>query len=66
MSSEPRPPRALLLCALAAGLLFVAHPALAQQVSIDLGDGQSFSLRTVQLFLLITLLSRSRPASRSW
>ena len=28
----------------------------AQDISIDLGDGQSFSLRTVQLFLLITLL----------
>ena len=26
-------------------------------MTIDLGDGQSFSLRTVQLFLLITLLS---------
>ena len=37
--------------------VLLAHPALAQQVSIDLGDGQSFSLRTVQLFLLITLLS---------
>ena len=35
----------------------LAHPALAQDVSISLGDGQSLSLRTVQLFLLITLLS---------
>ena len=38
-------------------LLFLAHPAMAQEISINLGDGQSFSLRTVQLFLLITLLS---------
>ena len=30
---------------------------MAQDISINLGDGQSFSLRTVQLFLLITLLS---------
>ena len=44
-------------CAVVAGLLLFAHPALAQEVSINLGDGQSFSLRTVQLFLLITLLS---------
>ena len=57
MSSEPRLPRAILLCALAAGLLFAAQAATAQEISINLGDGQSFSLRTVQLFLLITLLS---------
>ena len=38
-------------------LVLLAHPALAQEISIDLGDGQSFSLRTVQLFLLVTLLS---------
>ena len=37
--------------------LLLAGPAHAQAVTIDLGDGQSFSLRTVQLFLLITLLS---------
>jgi flagellar biosynthetic protein FliP len=47
----------ILLLALAAGLLFATHPASAQDISINLGDGQSFSLRTVQLFLLITLLS---------
>ncbi len=57
MNSEPGRRRAILLLALAAGLLFVAHPVAAQQISIDLGDGQSFSLRTVQLFLLVTLLS---------
>jgi flagellar biosynthetic protein FliP len=38
-------------------LAILAGPALAQAVTIDLGEGQSFSLRTVQLFLLITLLS---------
>ncbi len=42
--------------AVLAALAF-AHPAAAQDISINLGDGQSFSLRTVQLFLLITLLS---------
>jgi flagellar biosynthetic protein FliP len=46
-----------LLGALAAGLVLVAHPALAQQISIDFGDGQSLTLRTVQLFILLTLLS---------
>ena len=30
---------------------------MAQDVSINLGDGQSISLRTVQLFILLTLLS---------
>lgn len=44
---------ALLLVA----LLVAGHAAHAQSVTIDLGDGQSFSLRTVQLFLLITVLS---------
>ena len=43
--------------ALVVGLVLLAHPALAQEISINLGDGQSFSLRTVQLFLLVTLLS---------
>jgi flagellar biosynthetic protein FliP len=41
----------------AAVLILAAHAAAAQEISTDLGDGQSFSLRTVQLFLLITLLS---------
>ena len=47
----------MLLLALAAVFLLVALPAAAQQIQIDLGNGQSFSLRTVQLFLLLTLLS---------
>jgi flagellar biosynthetic protein FliP len=46
-----------LLLAVTAILLLVALPAAAQQIQIDLGNGQSFSLRTVQLFLLLTLLS---------
>ncbi len=57
MSSERLPIRALGLGALAAGLVLLAHPAVAQQVSIDLGTGQSISLRTVQLLLLLTVLS---------
>ncbi len=58
-NSEPCRRRVILLLGLAAGLLFVllGDPAAAQDISIDLGDGQSFSLRTVQLFVLITLLS---------
>jgi flagellar biosynthetic protein FliP len=45
------------LAVFAAGVLLVSGPALAQDVSISLGDGQSISLRTVQLFILLTLLS---------
>jgi flagellar biosynthetic protein FliP len=57
MSSEPGPRRVFRFLGLAAAGLVVAHAASAQQISIELGDGQSFSLRTVQLLLLITLLS---------
>ncbi|MFO1207853.1 MAG: flagellar type III secretion system pore protein FliP [Amaricoccus sp.] len=49
--------RALALPSAVVALMLVAHAAAAQEISINLGDGQSFSLRTVQLFLLITLLS---------
>ena len=47
---------AMLVAALFAASLLPAT-AQAQEVSIDLGDGQSFSLRTVQLLILLTLLS---------
>jgi flagellar biosynthetic protein FliP len=47
----------LLFCLVAALLLLPAAQALAQQVTIDLGEGQSLTLRTVQLFILLTLLS---------
>ena len=57
MTSDDAFRRNLTLVVLAAGVLLVAGPALAQDVSIDLGDGQSISLRTVQLFILLTLLS---------
>lgn len=50
-------PLAAAAVVLVAVLVAAAHPAAAQDVSINLGDGQSFSLRTVQLFLLVTLLS---------
>lgn len=59
MTSDSLPFRISLLGAsvASAAILLWAEPALAQQISIDLGDGQSFSLRTVQLIILITLLS---------
>ena len=60
MSSEPRPPRGDSRSSARwrrRSSLARSHPAAAQDISIDLGDGQSLSLRTVQLFLLITLLS---------
>jgi flagellar biosynthetic protein FliP len=47
----------VLLGALVTLLVLVALPSAAQEITVNLGDGQSFSLRTVQLFLLITLLS---------
>ncbi|SET50067.1 flagellar type III secretion system pore protein FliP [Oceanicella actignis] len=55
MASE-RVRRAAALCALAAAVL-IAAPAAAQQVSIDLGGEGSLTLRAVQLFGLVTLLS---------
>jgi flagellar biosynthetic protein FliP len=57
MRSEPALFRLIVAgCIVAAGLTLAA-PVLAQDVSISLGDGQSISLRTVQLFILLTLLS---------
>ncbi len=51
--------RRLALILLTAGVatLFLGGAAMAQEISIDLGDGQSFTLRTVQIFVLLTLLS---------
>ena len=57
MTSDAAFRRNLTLGVLAAGVLLIAGPTFAQDVSIDLGDGQSISLRTVQLFILLTLLS---------
>ncbi len=37
--------------------LAAAGPALAQQISIDLGSGEALSTRTIQLLLLLTVLS---------
>jgi flagellar biosynthesis protein FliP len=48
--------RALLILALSASLALWAMPALAQQVSVNLGEG-SVTGRIVQLMLLITVLS---------
>ncbi|MCG7628188.1 flagellar type III secretion system pore protein FliP [Epibacterium sp. MM17-32] len=46
------------LGALAAiALLMLPQVALAQELSLDLADGQSISARTIQLILLITVLS---------
>ena len=56
----PEPARAqtaLAFLLLLVAALLLAGQAHAQAVTIDLGDGQSFSLRTVQLFVLITVLS---------
>jgi flagellar biosynthetic protein FliP len=42
---------------IAAAILLAASAAFAQEISIDLGEGQTLGLRTVQLFILLTLLS---------
>ncbi|PTE16621.1 flagellar type III secretion system pore protein FliP [Pseudogemmobacter blasticus] len=47
--------RALVLAALAA--LLLAHPAAAQDLTLSLGEGDSLAARSVQLLLLITVLS---------
>lgn len=63
MSSDPRPdlrlisPGVALALTLATTLSLLALPAVAQDVTISLGDGEALSLRTVQLFVLLTLLS---------
>jgi flagellar biosynthetic protein FliP len=38
-------------------VMLMAGPALAQEMSIDFGGGESLSLRSVQLLLLVTVLS---------
>lgn len=43
--------------ALCSCLVLVAGPALGQDIAIDLGDGASLSARSIQLLLLITVLS---------
>lgn len=48
----------LRIAATALVLAFLAaHPALAQEMTIDLGPGGSLAARSVQLLLLVTLLS---------
>lgn len=47
-------PLGTLCCVL---LLTLPSPGFAQELSINLGEGGSLTLRTVQLFVLITLLS---------
>ena len=43
---------------LALGLaLVLSGPAVAQQVTLDFGEGATVSARVVQLFLLVTVLS---------
>ena len=49
-----RTPITLLLIA---ALSLVAAPAVAQDLSVSLGDGGSLSARSIQLFVLLTVLS---------
>lgn len=45
------------LACLALLLAALAGPALAQQVTLDMGDGSSLATRSVQLLVLVTVLS---------
>ena len=49
--------RAIFLLLCGAALTLLAMPAAAQEISISLGDDASLSARTIQLILLITVLS---------
>lgn len=57
MTPDPRPPRLGLVVALAGALAALAFPALAQEVSIEFGEAGSLNLRTVQILVLLTVLS---------
>mgnify|MGYP005988740025 CR=1 FL=1 len=50
-------PTAFKVLVLGLFLLTLASPATAQEVSFSLGDSESLSTRSIQLFLLITILS---------
>ncbi len=50
-------PIRLLLGLAAISLTMIAMPAVAQEISISLGDSSSISARSIQLLLLITVLS---------
>ncbi|WP_293574011.1 flagellar type III secretion system pore protein FliP [Phaeobacter sp.] len=47
----------LVLAVASLALLATAHPAAAQDLSLSLGDGNSLSARSIQLIILITVLS---------
>lgn len=49
--------RGLCLASLGIALIVIGGPALAQEISIDFGDENSLATRSVQLLLLITVLS---------
>ncbi|WP_412505944.1 flagellar type III secretion system pore protein FliP [Roseovarius sp. SYSU LYC5161] len=49
--------RFIALACAAITLCMMAQPALAQEISLSLGEGESLSTRTIQLILLITVLS---------
>ncbi|SFR00762.1 flagellar type III secretion system pore protein FliP [Poseidonocella sedimentorum] len=50
-------PRHFLCIGLALGAAFLAGPALAQDISISLGDDGSIAARSIQLLVLLTVLS---------
>lgn len=45
------------LLALAVVFAVTAHPAVAQQLTLSVGDGSTLTARTVELFALVTVLS---------
>ncbi len=57
MNSDRRTLAAAAALALAAAFLLGVEPALAQEISIDLGADGTLNLRTVQIIALVTVLS---------
>lgn len=57
MLSTGHPNAQLRLVALTMFLLLVAGPGLAQDISISLGDGGSLATRSIQILVLVTVLS---------
>lgn len=52
-----RPDGRIVILTLAAFLVLLSGPVAAQELTLDLGDGESISARSIQLILLITVLS---------
>lgn len=57
MRFKPAAIKALISLLMLAGLWLFPHPALAQSINLDLGQGPTTSAKLVQLVLLVTVIS---------